>query len=104
MGARMRSGRGFVVGLILGGILASAGTAGAARLISGKQISDGSIAARDLSKGLRKRIAAAGAPGRPGRDGDSGAAGSTGTTGRQGPAGPRGEVGVPGAPGERGGP
>lgn len=60
---------------LLGLAVASAGTATAAKLITGKQIKDGSITSRDLSKGVRAQIAKAGKPG---------------------PAGPRGPKGDPG--------
>ena len=42
----------FIIGIALGG----AGTATAARLITGKDIKNGSITAKDLSKGLRARL------------------------------------------------
>lgn len=58
-----------IAGLAIGG----AATAGAASLITGRQIKDGSIAARDLTPGLNARLARAGRPG---------------ATGAQGPAGP----------------
>ena len=48
---------------LLGLVIATAGTATAARLITGKQIKDGSVASRDLSKGVRKQIAKTGAAG-----------------------------------------
>jgi hypothetical protein len=60
------------VAFLLGLVIATAGTATAARLITGKQIKDGSVASRDLSKGVRNQIA------------------------RKGVAGPRGPQGIPG--------
>ena len=44
---------GMVVAFLLGLVIATAGTATAARLITGKQIKDGSVAARDLTKSVR---------------------------------------------------
>lgn len=67
----------FVLGIALGG----AGTATAARLITGKDIKNGSITAKDLSKGLRARLGAPGPTGAQGPKGDPGAKGD------QGPAG-----------------
>lgn len=67
--------RGLVVGLILGAVVASAGTAGASALITGTQIKDGSITKKDLSRAVRAELAKAGPRG------------STGPTGPQGPQG-----------------
>jgi hypothetical protein len=53
----MRGRAGMVVAFMLGILIAGAGSATAARLISGKQIRDGSITSRDLSKGLRNQLA-----------------------------------------------
>jgi hypothetical protein len=69
---------------VVGAIIASAATAGAASLITGRQIKDGSIAAKDLTKAARKQFA------KPGR---------AGATGREGPAGPQGAAGIPGPAG-----
>jgi hypothetical protein len=66
---------GMVVAFMLGLVIATAGTATAARLITGKQIKDGSVTTRDLSKGVRGLLAKSGTPG---------------------PAGPRGTRGEPG--------
>jgi hypothetical protein len=70
----------FALGIAVGG----AGTATAARLITGKEIKNGSITAKDLSKGLRARL---GAPGTPGPAGERGPTGDPGPKGDQGPAG-----------------
>lgn len=60
----------------------------ARKLITGKQIKDGSVQAKDLSKAARKALKGkAGAPGAPGAPGVQGA---------QGPQGPEGPQGVPG--------
>jgi hypothetical protein len=64
-----------VLAFMLGLVIATAGTATAARLITGKQITDGSVSTRDLSKGVRGLLAKSSAPG---------------------PAGPRGTRGEPG--------
>lgn len=74
----MRGRGGMVVAFVLGLVIATAGTAGAARLITGKQIRDGSITQKDLSKALRKALKAkaiAGPPGPAGPKGDPGASG-----------------------------
>ena len=60
--------------------VATAGTATAAQMITGKQIRNGSITAKDLSKGLRAQL------GVPGPVGPAGASGPVG------PAGPAGSV------------
>lgn len=67
--------------VVIAMIIASAATAGAASLITGKQIKDGSIGARDLTKAVRQQLACAGVPG------------------PQGPAGAKGETGAKGDPG-----
>ena len=73
---RVVQGRaGMVLAFMLGLVIATAGTATAARLITGKQIKDGSVSTRDLSKGVRGLLAKSSAPG---------------------PAGPRGSRGEPG--------
>jgi len=60
---RVMQGRaGMGLTFILGLLIATAGTATAAKLITGKQIKDGSIGAKDLSKALRSQIARAGTP------------------------------------------
>lgn len=70
-----------------GAILASAGTATAARLITGKQIKNGTITERDLSASVRAKLAKVGATGPAGAPGASGAPGAKGDTGATGPAG-----------------
>ena len=51
---RMTQGRaGMALTFVLGLVIATAGSATAARLITGKQIKDGSIAKRDLTRALR---------------------------------------------------
>jgi Collagen triple helix repeat (20 copies) len=106
-----------IAALLLGGI----GTAGAARLISGKDVRDRSIRGRDIAKnsvyssnlsdGLRRAIftqqsqSKSGAAGQQGTQGakgdkgDTGPQGAKGDTGAQGPAGQPGSSGTDGAPG-----
>ena len=77
---RLREGRTTtVLAFVLGLVIATAGTATAAKLITGKQIKDGSVSSKDLSKALRKQLAAVGRPGPPGPKGDTGP--STGPAG-----------------------
>jgi hypothetical protein len=79
-----------VVTFLIGAVVASAATAGAASMLTGKQIKDGSISAKDLSKAVRAQIAKAGLPG------------PIGDAGQQGPSGPPGAAGNDGAPGKNG--
>lgn len=69
---------------IAGAVIASAATAGAAGLITGRQIRDGSVGLRDLSPAVRARLAAAGPTGPAGPKGDTGPRGATGATGATG--------------------
>jgi hypothetical protein len=85
-----------VLAFLLGILVATAGTAGASRLITGRQIRDGSVTARDLSSAVRRELrrrAARGPAGPRGATGASGAAGAAGAAGRDG------TTGAPGAPG-----
>ncbi len=85
---RMPQGRtGMALTFMIGLVIATAGTATAARLITGKQIKDGSIAQRDLAKPVRVQLAKAG---KPGPKGDPGAKGEPGAAGSPGAAGPAG--------------
>lgn len=83
---------------VLGLFIATAGTATAARLITGKQIRDGSISAQDLSPAVRKQLAQTGGAGAAGPPGAAGAVGPAGAAGAAGPAGAKGDPGVPPAP------
>jgi hypothetical protein len=87
---------GTVVAFVLGIVIATAGTATAAKLIGGNQIKDGSIASKDLSKAVRAKLdkpgrrGPAGSRGAPGPNGATGAKGEPGAAGAKGDAGPRG--------------
>lgn len=91
-----------VVGFLIGALLATAGTATAAKLITGKDIKDGSISARDLSKSLRSQINRTGSSGTSGPRGEQGPKGETGSSGAAGARGPAGSQGEPGAKGDPG--
>jgi hypothetical protein len=73
------------IALVVGAIVAvcAAGSAGAAKFITGGDIKNGSIGLKDLSSAARRALA-----GRAGAAGPAGAAGAQGPTGPQGPAGP----------------
>lgn len=93
--------------VVLGGTpLAAPARDAAKRLVTGKEIKDGSIQARDLS--ARARRALRGKRGPVGSAGAAGAVGPAGATGPAGPVGPAGRdgltgaTGMPGPPGERG--
>jgi Collagen triple helix repeat (20 copies) len=75
--------------LALGG-----GGAYAATQITGRQIKDGSIAARDLDKNVRAQLAKAGSPGPRGAQGVTGPSGAVGATGATGPTGAPGTSGL----------
>jgi hypothetical protein len=83
---RILHGRaGMAAAFLLGLLIATAGTATAARLITGKQIKDGSISSKDLSKALRAQLKKPGVPGAAGAPGASGAPGPKGDAGAVGP-------------------
>ena len=69
----------------------------AKRLITGKQIKDGSLGIKDLSRAARQQLA-----GQTGAKGDPGSPGTPGAQGPQGAAGPQGERGLQGEAGEDG--
>src|SRR4051794_7854259 len=96
---RFHGRAGMLLAFALGLLVATAGTATAARLITGKQIKDGSIAKQDLSSAIRTQLAMAGRPGAKGDPGPAGAVGPAGRTGEQGARGADGGPGVAGAPG-----
>lgn len=88
--SRVRGRSATILAFALGLLIATAGTATAGRLITGKQIRDGSVTSRDLSKGLRAQLARRAAAGVPGVPGAQGPKGEPGAPGREGPAGAAG--------------
>src|SRR3954447_13265172 len=111
-GAHMR-GKWLIATAIAAMLLGGLGTAGAAKLISGKDVRDRSIRGRDiaknsvyssnLSEGLRKTIfqqqASSTSPGGTGQQGTKGAKGDTGAAGPQGAKGDTGAQGQQGSAG-----
>src|SRR3954447_9527019 len=97
-----------IAALLLGGI----GTAGAAKLISGKDVRDRSIRGRDIAKnsvyssnlsnGLRKAIFTQQSQSKSGTNGQQGANGTKGDKGDTGAQGPQGAQGAPGSTGASG--
>jgi len=81
-------------------LVAMSGSAVAASLITSKQIKDGTIQVKDISKTARTQLAAKGASGVPGPQGPQGPAGLAGAQGEKGDTGTQGERGAQGAPGE----
>lgn len=97
MARRPRPGRATILVAFLAGILiASAGTATAAKLITGKQIKDGTITQKDLSKAVQAQLKKAGLPGPAGAAGPQGLKGDAGPKGETGPAGAAGATGLSG--------
>jgi hypothetical protein len=74
-------------------VLAGTGSAVAARLITGKDIKNGSIGLKDLSKSARKSLQ--GGRGPQGAPGPGGAPGAAGAPGAQGAQGDKGDPGTP---------
>jgi hypothetical protein len=81
-------------------LMALSGSAVAASPITSKQIKDGTIQTKDVSKKARKALAAKASTGLPGPQGPKGDKGDKGDTGETGAAGASGANGIPGAPGE----
>ena len=81
---------GTALAFMLGLLVATAGTATAAKLITGKQIKDGSISSKDLSKAVRAQLTKTGVTGPAGSQGAKGDPGSKGDTGTKGETGTRG--------------
>ena len=97
------SGRaGMALTFIIGMLVATAGTATAARLITGKQIKDGSISGKDLSRAVQAQLKKAGVPGSQGAAGKDGAQGAPGASGARGDQGLKGDAGLQGLPGLNG--
>ena len=118
LGRRLRQHK-LVVVAIAAALAASTATATATTMItgaqikngsvSGKDIRDGSLAKRDLSAAVRKRLRRAGpasgpqgAAGGQGAQGPRGRPGAPGPVGERGPVGPAGTQGAKGEPGARG--
>jgi hypothetical protein len=76
-----------VIAAVLAALISGAGTAVAARLITSKEIKDGTIQIKDLSVSARGTLGA-----------------RRGPQGAQGPAGPQGQAGAPGGKGDPGEP
>jgi hypothetical protein len=73
---------GMVALLATAAFVAGGGAATAAKLVTGKNIKDGSITLKDLSRSTRSALKGAqGSPGAPGRQGTPGPAGPAGPTG-----------------------
>lgn len=83
----MQASRSHVVVAAVAFAIGATGSATAAKLVSGKDIRDGTITSKDLSKSLRAQLKLAGKPGPAGAPGTPGAAGAQGATGPAGPAG-----------------
>lgn len=116
-----RSSAGFVVLIVVGLIVAAAGTATAARMITGADIKDGTITSADiknatikgediktgtigemsLADSVKSKLNTGGPQGPKGETGQQGATGSPGATGPKGDPGTQGPKGDPGvaAPG-----
>jgi Collagen triple helix repeat (20 copies) len=107
-----------IIACVLTALAVGTGTATAAKLITSKDIADGTIQTRDIGKdqvtlnrlspGVRGILAQAGTPGANGvngvngKDGVNGVNGKDGTQGVPGPTGATGPQGTPGAPGTDG--
>jgi hypothetical protein len=75
---------------LCGAVVATAATGTAAKLITGKDIKDGSVAAKDLAPAVRAKLARVGATGPAGPVGRAGATGAAGLPGQNGAQGVRG--------------
>lgn len=97
-----------VAALLATALAASATPAVATKLITGKDIRNGSVQEVDLDAKTRTKLANSGRPGPVGPQGERGATGATGiqgpkgTKGDDGADGARGPQGVPGQDGSRG--
>src|SRR3954454_23643266 len=94
MRALLSGRRGAALAFAVGVLVATATTATAAHLITGRQIKDGTITSKDLSRDLRHRIARVGATGPQGPAGPKGDTGANGATGAKGDTGPTGATNV----------
>jgi hypothetical protein len=77
-------------------LVAMSGSAVAASLITSKQIKDGTIQVKDISKTARAQLTAKASAGLPGPQGPAGSQGPKGDGGAQGEKGATGQQGVPG--------
>lgn len=84
---------------LCGAVVATAATGTAAKLITGKNIKDGTVAARDLTPAVRAKLAKVGPTGARGA---TGALGATGARGARGATGAAGAAGAAGSQGLRG--
>lgn len=91
---KFRRPSGSMVVAITALVLAMGGSAVAASVITSKQIKDGTIQTKDLSKKALKAL--------KGKKGAKGATGAAGAAGPQGPQGPQGAQGVQGVKGDTG--
>ena len=97
-----RSSAGFVALIILGLVIGAAGTATAAKLITGKDIKNGTITAKDIKPGtigekqlsgsVKSKLNATGTQGSQGPKGDAGATGQQGPKGDPGADAPGGFI------------
>lgn len=99
MTRHLRGRAGSVVAVLIIVLATTAGTATATKLITGKQIRDGSVGVADLAAPVRAQLARTGAAGVAGPPGPAGVAGGRGA---QGAAGPPGETGPEGPTGPTG--
>jgi hypothetical protein len=76
-----------VTACVVTALLVGAGTASAAKLITGGDIKNGTIQARDLAPSVKAKLNKNGQAGTPGKDGATGPMGPKGDKGNPGPAG-----------------
>jgi hypothetical protein len=91
-----------VIACVVVALLAGAGTASAAKLITSNDIKDGTIQKRDLATSVQSKLGKSGKDGTTGAPGPQGATGAKGDTGATGPQGPKGVPGVDGRDGVSG--
>jgi hypothetical protein len=94
-----------IVAFLIGVFIATAGTATAAKVITGRDIRNGSITEKDLSVALRQKLSVQvieGPKGEAGAKGDTGSTGPAGAAGVAGAAGAKGDAGAAGADGAQG--
>jgi hypothetical protein len=85
---------------VLALVFATTGSAAAVSMITSKQIKDGTIQTKDISKKARTALKGkTGAPGAQGAQGPQGAKGDSGAAGPKGDTGAKGDAGAAGADG-----